>query len=253
MSVSKIATPGRSSAESFAELPPPAHPHEAAAAFTWPGRVALLALNFVPLLHVAGVVLIAALPPWAWWGRLLGAAAVLWLAPPLICRTVLATRPLDAGRHALGSGVFWAWWISLQLQTLFARVPVLEELLRLMPGAYSLWLQLWGARVGRLTYWAPGLEITDRSLLDVGDDVVLGGKARLGAHLLHRLPDGALELLIGRIRLGHRVMVGAQAALGPGADLADDENTHAFFLAPPFSRWRGGKRVRDNSAPPTTS
>jgi hypothetical protein len=248
MSVSKIATPGRSSAEIFADLPPPARPREAAAVLAWPGRVALLALNFVPLLHLSGVGLIAVLPPWAWWTRLLAAAAVLWLVPPLLCRLVLAVRPLNAGRHALGSTVFWAWWISLQLQTLFARVPVFEEMLRLIPGAYSLWLRLWGARVGRLTYWAPGLEITDRSLLDVGDDVVLGGKARLGAHLLHRTAEGTLELLIGRIRLGHRVMVGAQAALGPGAELADDENTHAFFLAPPFSRWRGGKRARDEAS-----
>jgi len=217
----------------------------AVAGLRWPGRVLLLVLNLVPLLHVGAVVLAAVLPAWSLTARLGLAGAVLFLAPPILARCALLVAPMPEGRHRPGSRVFWTWWLTLQLQTLFARLPFLEELLRLVPSAYSLWLRLWGSRVGRLTYWAPGLEITDRSLLVIGDDVVLGGKVRLGAHLLRRDDTGQLELLVGAIRLGDRVMVGAQSALGPGVHLADDESTHAFFLGPPFSRWSRGHRLRD--------
>ena len=217
-------------------------------------QAGLLALNAVPLLHALAVLAVLLLPSWSWPLRGGAAALLLWLVPPLLCRAMLAWSPLTDGVHALGSRAFWVWWSSLKLQTLYLRLPFLEELLRLVPGLYSAWMRLWGARVGRLTYWAPGLEITDRPLLDVGNNVVFGGKARLGAHVLRRSADGQLELVVGRIRLGDRCMVGAQSALGPGVRFADDEFTRAFFLAPPFSHWRGGQRVRDhNSSPPPTS
>jgi hypothetical protein len=41
-------------------------------------------------------------------------------------------------------------------------------------------------------------------------------------------------------------MIGIQSAIGPGVRLEADETTHAFFLAPPFTRWRGGRRVRSS-------
>ena len=255
MCASRIATPGKSSAEDPGDFPAPgaeAGPAPRPGLGRW-GQIALLALNTVPMLHTFGVVVVMFVPDWGFAARLASAATVLWLIPPLLCRALLARCPLADGSHALGSRVFWVWWASLKLQTLYLRLPFLEEILRLVPGLYSNWLRLWGARIGRLTYWAPGLEITDRPLLDVGDEVVFGGKARLGAHVMRRGATGQLELLVGRIRIGHRCSIGAQSTLGPGVQLDDDEFTRAFFLAPPFSHWRGGHRIRnpDSSAPPS--
>jgi hypothetical protein len=250
MCASRIATPEKSSAEDEGELPPAAP----GATAVRPGRAAtaaLLALNTLPLLLATGVVVVLVVPPWSVSARSAAAAALLWLVPPLLCRLVFALAPVPDGHHVFGSAAFWSWWISLKLQTLFLRLPLLEELLRLVPGLYSAWLRLWGARIGRLTYWAPGLEITDRPLLDVGDNVVFGGKARLGAHVLRRAaPDAPLELIAGRIRIGHRCSIGAQSTLGPGVRLDDDEFTRAFFLAPPFSHWRAGRRLRPAPATP---
>jgi hypothetical protein len=255
MCASRIATPEKSFANDPGDLPEPSEANARGSGtrrLMGPaGRVALLALNTLPLLHVVGVVAFVIVPSWSWTVRLSTAAGILWLVPPLACRLLLMLCPLRDGCHSWGSATFWCWWTSLKLQTVFLRLPFLEELLRLVPGLYSAWMRLWGARVGRLTYWSPGVEITDRSLLDIGDDVVLGGKARLGAHVLRQAAGGPPELLLGRIRIGHRSSIGAQSTLGPGVRLADDEFTHAFFLAPPFSNWEGGRRIR-NAAPPTS-
>jgi hypothetical protein len=255
MCASRIATPEKSSVDPRPGSPPAAaSAHAPGTVLGRGGQVALLALNTLPLVHAASVVVLLALPPWSWAARLAAATAALWLAPPLLCRGLLALSPLPDGTHAMGSRAFWIWWTTLKLQTLYLRLPFTEEILRLVPGLYSTWLRLWGARIGRFTYWSPGLEITDRPLLDIGDRVVLGGKARLGAHLFRRRADGALELLVGRIAIGHRCMIGAQSAIGPGVRLADDEFTHAFFLGAPFTHWRGGRRIKDESSPssPTT-
>lgn len=245
MCASRIATPAKSFADDAFAASTVLSAGAVRPALSRGAQATLLLLNVVPLLHATSVVLALLLSPWSWFARIALAATALWLVPPLVCRTLFACRPLEDGVHALGSRGFWTWWTSLKLQTLYLRLPFTEEVLRLVPGLYSAWLRLWGARIGRLTYWSPGVEITDRSLIDVGDQVVVGGKARLGAHLFRREADGRLELLVGRIRLGDRCMVGAQSALGPGVRLDDDEFTHAFFLGRPFTRWRQGKRVHE--------
>ena len=82
---------------------------------------------------------------------------------------------------------------------IFCRLPMLEEIMRLVPGLYSLWLRLWGARVGRLTYWGAGLRILDRSFLHIGDDVIFGAAVRLNPHVLTRNEQGEMELILAGI------------------------------------------------------
>ena len=62
---------------------------------------------------------------------------------------------------------------------LFLRFPVLEEILRLVPGLYSLWLRAWGSRIGKLTYWAPQTSYSIAGCLDIGDHVVFGAGVRI--------------------------------------------------------------------------
>ncbi len=245
--------PGKSSADggeaAAVSFAPAGRSSTLATGLTWPGRGLLLLLNFLPLGQLVALAALGWLGPGTWPVRAALAAGFLWLMPPVVTRVLLAVCPLGAGALAVGGRKFFVWWTTVQLQVIFLRLPWLEEMLRMIPGAYSLWLRLWGARIGRLTFWAHGVEITDRSLLEVGDDVVLGAGVRLAGHVLWRTPEDRMELLVGPVRLGNRCLVGAQSVLGAGAELADDEATHAFFLAPPFSRWRGGRRERNGPTP----
>jgi hypothetical protein len=210
-----------------------------AAEIAWPGRFLMVALNALPLLHVAATVL-AILRR-----EFLVAIGILYLAPPLIARIVLAMGVFKETRIAVGSAAFFRWWILFQLQVIFCRLPALEEILRLAPGLYSFWLRLWGSRVGRLTYWAPGMLLSDRSFLTIGNDVVFGAGVRLIPHLIQRAESGKLELCLANIVIGDGVMIGGFSILSAGTVVHAGQTTRAALLSPPFTVWKNGKRVHN--------
>jgi hypothetical protein len=207
-----------------------------------PKRLLMLVINYVPLLHVAllGVTLGIAWAPLRW--RLLGGIGLLYLLPPLAARVIRTAAPLREGRIPVGTRHFFSWWALFNLQVIFCRLPALEELLRLAPGLYTLWLRLWGARIGRLTYWAAGLRVLDRSFVRVGDDVIFGAGVRLNPHVLMCNDRGELELVLSTVNIGDRVVVGGYSLLTAGTVIAPDECTRSFLISPPFSRWKNGKR-----------
>lgn len=209
------------------------------AEIAWPGRLLLVGLNALPLLHVTAI-FIAILHR-----EYLAAIGILYFVPPMIARIILASGAFKETRIALGSTAFFRWWTLFQLQVIFCRFPVLEELLRLLPGLYSFWLRLWGARIGRLTYWAPGTFISDRSFLVLGSDVVLGAGVRLIPHLIQRGESGKLELCLAKIEIGDRVVIGGFSILSAGTIVYADQTTRAALLSPPFTVWKNGRRVHD--------
>jgi hypothetical protein len=207
-------------------------------------QLAMLLLNLLPLLHAAGTVACLFLPV-SWPPRIGLAAAVFYLAPLVpgrLLRESLRGCPRDI---AVGSPAFLRWWACFQCQVLFLRFPAAEELLRMVPGLYSLWLRLWGSRIGKLTYWAPRTIILDRGFLDIGDHVVIGAGVRLNPHVMER--DELPVLRLAPVKIGDRALIGGYSLLTAGTEIADDEATRAFLISPPFSRWKDGKRLRDSS------
>ena len=211
-------------------------------------RLFVLLLNTIPLLHGMAVVGIAVFLPSAWWIRCLTAGAVLYVLPPIVVRALLLVGRIHEGSISLGSKDFFLWWTSFQWQMIFCRFPALEELLRLIPGLYSLWLRLWGSHIGRFTFWAPGTLILDRPFLRIGNDVVFGAGVRLNAHVADLDGDGNRRLLLAKVEIGDRCHIGGYSLLTAGTKIEKDQTTKAFLLSPPFSVWRSGKRVREPSA-----
>ena len=115
--------------------------------------------------------------------------------------------------------------------------------MRIVPGAYSVWLRLWGSRIGAFTYWAAGLRILDRSFLDIGNGVAFGAGVRLNPHVIAEGDDSGLELLLATVHIGDRAIIGGYALLTAGTRVADGESTRACLMSPPFSHWEGGKRI----------
>lgn len=200
-------------------------------------RLAMLALNIIPLLHAAGT-LICLLTPWPWL-----APVMLYLVPLVPGRMLRASLRSAPPVISTNSGEFLRWWASFQCQVLFLRFPVLEETLRLIPGLYSLWLRGWGSRIGKLTYWAPQTIILDRGFIDIGNHVIFGAGVRLNPHVIERDPEPTLRL--APIKIGDGAMVGGYSLLTAGTEIAAAEATRAFLISPPFSRWKNGKRTRD--------
>ena len=70
------------------------------------------------------------------------------------------------------------------VQLLYGAVPLLETVLRLIPGAYSAWLRLWGSRIGKGGYRTPQVQVLDRSLLEVGDGAVFGHEVKVACRVI---------------------------------------------------------------------
>jgi hypothetical protein len=197
----------------------------------------------------AGAVATCMLAPWlfgASWAWVPVGVAFLYLLPPLAARTILALWGPTPSAAMVGSSDFIRWWGLSQLQLIFNRFPQLEELVRLVPGLYSLWLGLWGSRVGRLVFWSPGVVITDRQLIEVGDGAVIGMGVTIAPHLVLRERSGT-RVMSAAVVIGPRAIVGGQGILGPGASIAPGETAHATLVLPPFWRWERGRRRRPES------
>ena len=226
MNTSKTIMPEKSSAE-FADV-----------------RSAMLLLNLVPLAHGLAVIGCFFLP-WSWPARVGCALAVLYLLPIVPARCLRESLRSAPSHIAMDSADFLKWWAAFQFQVLFLRFPALEEILRSLPGLYSLWLRLWGSRIGRLTYWAPGTVILDRGFLDIGHHVVFGAGVRLNPHVIDRADS--TRLLLAPIKIGDDAMIGGYSLLTAGTTIAATEATRAFFVSPPFATWNNGKRNRTPS------
>ncbi|MCU0751493.1 MAG: hypothetical protein MUF86_17200 [Akkermansiaceae bacterium] len=207
-------------------------------------RLAMLLLNLVPLLHLAATLGCFFLPG-SWPLRVACAAAALYLLPVLPGRLLRESLRRAPSRIPPGSGDFLKWWVVFQCQVVFLRFPALEEILRCIPGLYSLWLRLWGSRIGKLTYWAPHTIILDRGFLDIGDHVVFGAGVRLNPHVMDR--DGQVMLSLAPVTIGDGAMIGGYSLLTAGTVIAAGEATRAFLICPPFSTWKDGRRIRQPS------
>lgn len=173
-------------------------------------------LSFFPLsvLLLAGGALYLLLQAPHWPG-LLALLGVLYLYPVAVFRLLNCFWPLEEGRYDLRQRQYNPWWGSHQIQLIYFACPWLEALLRLIPGVYSFWLRLWGAKIGKGIYWTPNVAIDDRPLTDIGDYVIIGHQLHFISHVILPHKD-RLPLYVKRIRIGDHCFLGAGSRLGPG-------------------------------------
>jgi len=216
--------------------------------FPFPKRLGIIATSYFAFFHALSIAAVVFFP-WAMltW-RLCSAIVLLYLLPPLLARIILLLAPCRLGIININSNDFIKWWALFNLQVIFCRLPFLEEFLRLIPGIYGPWLRLWGAKIGRLTYWAPGLKILDRSFVRIGDDVVFGADVRLNPHVMYKDKNGMLVLALDYVTLGDRTMIGGYSLFTAGTIIYPDQSTRALLCLPPFSRFRNGRREKDEES-----
>jgi len=172
------------------------------------------------------------------------ALATLYLLPPFLARLVLLLFPIKNTHIPFGSKEFMTWWFLSSLQTIFSRFPFLEELLRSVPSLYSMWLRLWGAKIGKMTFWAPNTTILDRSFLEVGDFISFGMGVRLNPHVIATNDEGERELLLASIVIGDHSLIGGYSLLTTGTEICPNETTNSFLRSPPFCTWKDKKRIK---------
>lgn len=168
------------------------------------------------LLTAASLVVLAVVRASFW--PLLFSTFVIYGVPLLAFHWHERRYPLNEGASHLVGRHYSPWWGGHQIQLVFIAFPILETVLRLVPGLFSIWLRAWGSSVGRRVYWTPACRIGDRSLLTIGDDVIFGYDVGMSSHLIKRTRKNIL-LYVKRITIGDGVFLGAGAVIGPGVHI----------------------------------
>ncbi len=194
---------------------------------TWGGKLVTLFPILTGALALAAVGWLARSPAPA---PLLLLIFVIYLFPPLTFRLHNLCFPLRAGATRFSAARYSPWWASHQFQLIYIAFPALEAALRLIPGAYSAWLRLWGSQIGRGVYWTPRVEILDRSLMQVGNGVVFGHRVACVAHVIDSTTDGSQILLVRPVRIGHHALLGAGSSIGPGCQIAEGARLDALSV-----------------------
>jgi hypothetical protein len=154
----------------------------------------------------------------------------IYLIPPVLFRILHLFFKITPGAYKISDKELLIWWYGAQLQLLYSRLPFLEELLRIPPFLYSWWLTLWGAKIGKLVYWSPRVEILDRNLIEIGDRVVVGYGVKISSHLINKE-----KIFIAPVSIGADSVIGGEARIAPGCVIEKDVVVKALSILEPLT------------------
>jgi acetyltransferase-like isoleucine patch superfamily enzyme len=165
---------------------------------------------------------------------------ILYFMPVLLWRVLNAVIPLREGKSNILDPGYNPWWISHQLQMSYMAYPFLESTLRLVPGLYSFWLNLWGSKIGSGVHWTPGVSVYDRSLLIIGDGVIIGERASFVSHVITP-KNGEALLMIKKCIVDKGAFIGAGSVISPGCHIKEKSVVKAGTEFYPNCIWSGDK------------
>ena len=151
---------------------------------------------------------------------LLTIPATVYLFPLLVFRIHQILAPLEEGTYSIVQG-YSAWYGTHMIQTFFISFTGAERFLRMFPGLFSLWLRLWGSKVGKAVYWTPHFELADRGMLVIGNQAVFGYGVKISCHVISPCKELGLKNYIKKVEIGNGSFVGAASRLAPGVIVKD--------------------------------
>lgn len=163
----------------------------------------------------------------------------IYLLPPLLFRVLHLFCKIEPGGYRLSDKELLIWWYGAQLQLLFARLPFLEEFLRIPPFLYSMWLRLWGAKIGKLVYWSPRIEILDRNMIEIGDRTVVGYGSKLTSHLINK--D---KIFLANITIGADALIGGESKIAPGCNIENNAVVPALAVLLPMTKYTSPEKQK---------
>lgn len=123
--------------------------------------------------------------------------------------------PIVEGESSI-IGSYSPWYGTHMIQLVFIGFPSCERFLRLFPGVFSVWLRLWGSKVGKSVYYTPHLELSDRGLLEIGHGCVFGYNVKIAGHYISPSKEKGLKLYVRKVVIEDGGFVGAASRLAPG-------------------------------------
>ena len=139
----------------------------------------------------------------------------IYLFPLVAYRLHQLIVPIVEGESSI-IGSYSPWYGTHMIQLVFIGFPSCERFLRLFPGVFSIWLRLWGSKVGKGVYYTPHLELADRGLLEIGHGCVFGYNVKIAGHYISPSKEKGLKLYVRKVVIEDGGFVGAASRLAPG-------------------------------------
>ncbi len=155
---------------------------------------------------------------------------VIYVFPPIVLRVMFRWAPLKTGVSCIDGRAFCPWLAAHHIQAFYDALPYLESLLRVIPGFYSMWLRLWGSRVGYGVEWPVRMDVLDRNMMDIGNRVVFSREVELAAHVRQKMEGTGSRALVRGVRIGSGAFIGAGARIGPGAVVPHGADVPAYAV-----------------------
>ncbi len=178
------------------------------------------------------------------WQTFLYFTVWLYLVPPLLGRLTITLFGRPKGIVNIKSKTHFIWSLLFQFQLIFNRFQSLEELLKLIPGLYALWLNIWGARVSIFAFWSSGVTVIDRYNLRIDRGAILGTECLLSGHFLTIDEAGNDTVIIDQIHVGGGALIGTRAMVAPGCIIHRNETLAATRLLMPYTELKNGKKKK---------
>ena len=130
-------------------------------------------------------------------------------------RMLIRVMGFKPGRYSVDSGMFAAWLIYAGLHLI-----IVKTVLPLMVGTpwAKLFLRLLGCKIGKGVFINTNV-LYDPYLLELGDNVVLGGDCVINCHIFE-----GREIILGKITIGENTLISADAYILPGATIGKNCN-----------------------------
>ncbi|MBN8605607.1 MAG: hypothetical protein J0L81_01680 [Caulobacterales bacterium] len=187
--------------------------------------------SYFPLMMtVAALIALGVFAQWPsiWSGLLL--VLVIYVLPPLVQRVMFRWAPLKQGVACIDGRSFCPWLAAHHIQAFYDALPYLEALLRVIPGFYSMWLRMWGSRVGYGVTWPVRMDVIDRHLMEIGNRVTFDREVELVAHVRQKAEGAGSRVLVRIVRVGSHSFLGARVRVGPGATIPHNANIPAMTV-----------------------
>lgn len=130
---------------------------------------------------------------------------------------------LKEGNYSFKDGELFKWYF---LNALVQGVKAFFMDFMLLTPLASLFYRMMGAKLGR-NVQINSKNVADISLLEIGDNSVIGGNATVIGHIFERR-----GLKLKKIRIGANVVVGLNSVIMPGAEIGDGAIIAAGAVVP---------------------
>ena len=127
----------------------------------------------------------------------------------------ILTIGFKPGKYSTSSFTFSRWIVYSGLHVVFMNL-VLPHISGTVWN--RLFYKLLGAKIGKNVF-INSPKLSDAYLLEVGDNVVIGGDAAVTCHIFE-----GNTLILGKIRIGNNTLIGAESYIMPGTTIEDNCN-----------------------------